>query len=105
VDLTRKPAPRQHDRPRDVARLQVPGTEKGRIRATGMRARMLSTRTWAFLFAGALATTILLAFAGRFFLGGERMFEERPALELPGKVVVFTLFLVMGFQSLDFSPP
>src|SRR5688572_29568529 len=61
---------------------------------------MLSTRTWAFVFAGALATTILLAFVGRFFLGGERMFEERPALELPGKVVVFTLFLVMGFSGI-----
>ncbi len=60
---------------------------------------MLSTRTWALAFGAALATTILLAFVGR-FLGGERMFEERPALELPAKVVVFTLFLVMGFSGL-----
>ena len=61
---------------------------------------MLSTRTWVFVFAGALATTILLALAGRFFLGGENMFEERPALELPMKVAVFSLFLVMGFSGL-----
>jgi hypothetical protein len=61
---------------------------------------VLSTRAWVFSFIGALGITILLAVVGRLFLGGENTFRARPHLELPMKVAVFSLFLVMGFSGL-----
>ena len=59
---------------------------------------MLSTRTWALAFGGALVPTILLASLGRFLEGGKTV-DER-ALQLPVMIVFFTLFLAMGFSGL-----
>ena len=51
---------------------------------------MLSTRTWALTFGGALLLAMLFAWLGR----------RAAALQLPAMLVFFTLFLVMGFSGL-----
>jgi hypothetical protein len=60
---------------------------------------MLSTRTWALTFGGALLLTVVLVSLGRFLEGGKTV-AERAALPLPAMIVLFTLFLVMGFSGL-----
>jgi hypothetical protein len=60
---------------------------------------MLSTRTWAFTFGGALVMTILLASVGKLLEEGKTV-DQRAALQLPAMIIFFTLFLVMGFSGL-----
>jgi hypothetical protein len=60
---------------------------------------MLTIRTWAFIFAGALLATIVLASVGK-VLESSRTVDQRAALQLPAMIVFFTLFLVMGFSGL-----
>jgi hypothetical protein len=60
---------------------------------------MLTIRTWAFIFGGALLATMLLASLGK-MLEGSRTVDQRAALQLPAMIVFFTLFVVMGFSGL-----